>query len=33
MRDGRLTDVKTIVGMMWLSKYRSGQWPLQWVAV
>lgn len=33
MRDGLLTDVKTIVGMMWLSKYRSGQWPLQWVTV
>lgn len=33
MRDGQLTDVKTIVGMMWLSKFRAGQWPLQWVAV
>lgn len=33
MRDGRLTDVKTIVGMMWLSKYRSGAWPLDWVTV
>jgi ADP-ribose pyrophosphatase len=31
MRDGQLTDVKTIVGMMWLSKFRAGQWPLQWV--
>lgn len=33
MRDGQLTDVKTIVGMMWLSKYRAGTWPLQWVTV
>lgn len=31
MRDGNLTDVKTIVGMMWLQKWRSGDWPLQWV--
>jgi ADP-ribose pyrophosphatase len=33
MRDGHLTDVKTIVGMMWLQKYRAGQWPLNWVTV
>jgi ADP-ribose pyrophosphatase len=33
MRDGQLTDVKTIVGMMWLQKYRAGQWPLNWVTV
>ncbi|HEX5355023.1 MAG TPA: NUDIX hydrolase [Aquabacterium sp.] len=33
MRDGQLTDVKTIVGMMWLSKYRAGLWPLEWVTV
>lgn len=33
MRDGQLTDVKTIVGMMWLSKFRAGQWPLQWTTV
>ncbi|TAK97009.1 MAG: NUDIX hydrolase [Aquabacterium sp.] len=32
MRDGQLTDVKTIVGMMWLSKFRAGAWPLQWVS-
>ena len=30
MRLGELTDVKTMVGMMWLAKYRSGQWPLDW---
>lgn len=33
VRDGKLTDVKTIVGMMWLAKYRAGLWPLQWVSV
>ncbi len=33
VRDGKLTDVKTIVGMMWLAKYRAGQWPLQWASV
>lgn len=33
MRDGQLTDVKTIVGMMWLAKFRAGVWPLQWVTV
>jgi len=31
MRDGLLTDVKTIVGMMWLQKWRSGDWPLEWI--
>ncbi len=33
VRDGKLTDVKTIVGMMWLAKYRAGLWPLQWASV
>lgn len=28
---GRLTDVKTIVGLMWLQKWRTGQWALEWV--
>lgn len=31
VRDGELTDVKTIVGMMWLQKWRGGDWPLDWV--
>lgn len=30
VRDGRLTDVKTIVGLMWLQKWREGRWPLSW---
>jgi len=33
MRDGQLTDVKTIVGMMWLQKWRAGLWPLDWLTV
>lgn len=31
VRDGELTDVKTIVGMMWLQKWLGGDWPLDWV--
>jgi ADP-ribose pyrophosphatase len=27
---GELTDVKTIVGLLWLQKWRSGAWPLAW---
>jgi ADP-ribose pyrophosphatase len=30
VQTGRLTDVKTIVGLMWLQKWRSGQWALEW---
>ena len=33
MRDGELTDVKTIVGMMWLQKWRAGAWALEWVTL
>lgn len=33
MRDGRLTDAKTIVGMMWLAQWRAGHWPLDWQTV
>ena len=27
---GELTDVKTLVGLQWLQKWRSGQWSLDW---
>jgi len=27
---GEITDVKTLIGLMWLQKWRAGQWPLQW---
>lgn len=33
VRDGMLTDAKTIVGLMWLQKWRSGEWPLRWIDV
>ena len=29
---GEITDVKTIFGLLWLQKWRSGAWPLQWSA-
>ena len=29
---GELTDVKTLIGLQWLQKWRAGQWPLTWVA-
>jgi ADP-ribose pyrophosphatase len=28
--DGRITDAKTLIGLMWLQKSRVGAWPLQW---
>jgi ADP-ribose pyrophosphatase len=28
---GELSDVKTLVGLMWLQKWRAGLWPLEWV--
>jgi ADP-ribose pyrophosphatase len=27
---GALTDAKTLIGLLWLQKWRSGAWPLQW---
>ena len=27
---GELTDVKTLIGLLWLQKWRAGLWPLQW---
>lgn len=32
MQQGRLTDAKTVVGMMWLRQWRAGAWPLSWQA-
>jgi ADP-ribose pyrophosphatase len=31
MREGLLTDAKTIVGMMWLQQWRDGRWQPDWV--
>lgn len=27
---GELTDAKTLVALMWLARWRAGDWPLQW---
>lgn len=27
---GELTDAKTLIGLQWLQKWRSGAWPLAW---
>lgn len=29
---GALTDVKTLIGLQWLQKWRAGLWALDWVA-
>ena len=29
---GDLTDVKTLIGLQWLQKWRAGLWTLDWVA-
>ena len=29
---GELTDVKTLVALLWLSRWRAGAWALQWQA-
>jgi ADP-ribose pyrophosphatase len=28
--EGRLTDAKTLVGLLWLRHWREGRWPLVW---
>jgi ADP-ribose pyrophosphatase len=32
VRDGRITDAKTIVGLLHLQQWRAGRWPLTWMA-
>lgn len=27
---GELTDAKTLIGLLWLARWRAGTWPLQW---
>ena len=27
---GELTDAKTLIGMLWLSRWQAGTWPLTW---
>ena len=28
---GELTDAKTLIGLLWLQRWRAGAWPLAWV--
>lgn len=28
---GGITDAKSLIGLLWLQKYRAGLWPLTWV--
>jgi ADP-ribose diphosphatase len=28
---GEVVDAKTLVGLLWVERWRSGRWPLQWV--
>jgi ADP-ribose pyrophosphatase len=28
---GELSDVKTLIGLQWLQKWRAGQWSVHWV--
>jgi ADP-ribose pyrophosphatase len=32
-RDGRITDAKTLTGVLWLQNLRSGAWSLDWARV
>jgi ADP-ribose pyrophosphatase len=29
---GEISDVKTLIGLLWLQKWRAGLWPLRWAA-
>ena len=31
-RDGRITDAKTLTGILWLQNLRSGAWSLDWAS-
>lgn len=32
-QQGRLTDAKTLTGLLWLQNVQSGQWPLHWQTI
>ena len=32
-QQGRLTDSKTLTGLLWLQNVQSGQWPLHWQTI
>jgi len=29
---GELTDAKTLIGLLWLARWRAGRWPMRWRA-
>ncbi|MBV8379801.1 MAG: NUDIX hydrolase [Paucibacter sp.] len=29
-RSGAMTDAKSLIGLLWLSRWQGGQWPLDW---
>lgn len=29
--DGMLTDAKTLIALLWLRRWRAGDWPLEWL--
>lgn len=31
-QDGRITDAKTLIGLLWLQRWQAGAWALKWVA-
>lgn len=31
-RRGEITDAKTLIGLLWLGRWRAGRWPLRWLA-
>jgi ADP-ribose pyrophosphatase len=31
VRTGAITDVKTIIGVMWMEKISAGHWPVRWL--
>lgn len=30
VRDGKVTDAKTMIGLLWLQQWRAGRWDLTW---
>ncbi|MEO8298749.1 MAG: NUDIX hydrolase [Burkholderiales bacterium] len=30
VRDGTVTDAKTLIGLLWLQQWQAGHWPLSW---
>jgi ADP-ribose pyrophosphatase len=30
-RRGEITDAKTLIGLLWLGRWRAGHWPLRWM--